>query len=398
MLNFQAEFVCELMQQRNYFYTDSVMAGIYIHIPYCRKACHYCNFHFSTTLHSKNEFLQCLLQEIAEQKNYLKGQQIDTIYFGGGTPSVLTEIELSQILNQIRTHFSLGDKIEYTLEANPDDLSKEYLRMLARQGINRLSIGVQSFFDEDLTFMNRSHSADQAKNVIEAAQQEGIKNLSVDLIFGFSLLSDEKLMYNLHQVIDRQVPHVSCYAMTVEPRTALAHMIQSKKVEDVNPEQSARQFELVSDTLQKAGYEHYEISNYGKPGLHALHNSNYWKGVSYLGLGPSAHSFNGLSRRWNVSNNQQYISRIHMNEIAYEEETLTRIQQVNELIMISLRMQSGIEVKKLKDLMTPEEWLQFEHHSDEFILQNKLIRDKNYLRLSSNGRLFADFIASELFL
>lgn len=397
-MNYQAEFVCDLMQQRNYFYTDSVMAGIYIHIPYCRKACHYCNFHFSTTLHSKNDFLQCLLQEIVEQKNYLKGQQIDTIYFGGGTPSVLTEIELSQILNQISTHFSVGDKIEYTLEANPDDLSQEYIRMLARQGINRLSIGVQSFFEEDLKFMNRSHSAGQAKNVIEAAQQEGITNLSVDLIFGYTLLSDEKLMYNLQQVIDRQVPHVSCYAMTVEPRTALAHMIQAKKVEDVNPEQSARQFELVSKTLTKAGYDHYEISNYGKPGLNALHNSNYWKGVSYLGLGPSAHSFNGLSRRWNVSNNQQYIHRIRKNEIPYEEEILTRVQQVNEFIMISLRLQTGIEVKKLKHLMTPQEWLQFEKLCDEFILQDKLVRDTNCVRLTSNGRLFADFIASELFL
>ncbi|HPI54031.1 MAG TPA: coproporphyrinogen-III oxidase family protein, partial [Chitinophagaceae bacterium] len=283
-------------------------------------------------------------------------------------------------------------------EANPDDLNKDYISMLARQGVNRLSIGVQSFFDEDLVFMNRSHTSNQAKNVIEMAQQEGISNLSVDLIFGYNLLSDEKLNANLQELIDRNVPHISCYAMTVEPRTALAHMIRTKQIQEVNPEQSARQFELVSQRLQEAGYEHYEISNYGKPGLHSVHNSNYWKGVSYLGLGPSAHSFDGVSRRWNVANNQHYIQRIGANEVTYEEEVLSRTQQVNECIMISLRLKEGIDSNKLKSLMTADEWIHFEHKCDEFILQKNIIRDNNFIQLTANGQLFADFIASELFL
>ena len=230
------------------------------------------------------------------------------------------------------------------------------------------------------------------------AQQAGISNLSVDLIFGYTLLSDEKLNDNLQELIKRNVPHISCYAMTVEPRTALAHLIRTKKIQDVNPEQSARQYEFVSQKLQQAGFEHYEISNYGKPGLHSVHNSNYWKGVAYLGLGPSAHSFDGASRRWNVANNQHYIQRIMANEVTYEEELLSKNQKVNECIMISLRLKEGIDRSKLKSLMTANEWIHFEYKCDEFILQNNMIRENNFIRLTSNGQLFADFIASELFL
>ena len=273
------------------------MAGIYIHIPFCRKACHYCNFHFSTLLKGKNDFTQALLKEIELQNNYLQNEAIQTIYFGGGTPSLLEKNELFEIMKQLIQHYNIHEKAEITLEANPDDIDKEKLQEWKEAGVNRLSIGIQSFFEEDLKWMNRAHNAEQARNCISLAQQTGFDNLSVDLIYGTPTLTDEKWRENIGIAVTMNIAHLSCYALTVEPGTALQKMITQRKKEDIDTEKQARHFLLLTDWLEQSGYEHYEISNFAKPGYRSRHNSSYWSGEKYLGFGPSAHSFSGQYRQ-----------------------------------------------------------------------------------------------------
>ena len=285
-------------------------AGIYIHIPFCRQACNYCNFHFSTSLKYKDELLASLKQELALRREYLQGREISTIYFGGGTPSLLTADEINDIFDTICRHYPVNKLAEFTLEANPDDLSASYVRSLTHTPVDRLSIGVQSFRDEDLRFMNRAHNAQQADYAIKAAQDAGITNLSIDLIYGTPGLTDAAWKDNLDKVRQLSIPHFSAYALTVEEKTALHHAIKAKKVRPLDPEQAAGQFVLMADFAAQNGYDHYEISNLGLPGMHGVHNTNYWKGVHYLGIGPAAHSFNGASRRWNVASNALYIKGI----------------------------------------------------------------------------------------
>ncbi|MBL7764880.1 MAG: radical SAM family heme chaperone HemW [Chitinophagaceae bacterium] len=374
------------------------MAGIYFHIPYCKKKCHYCNFHFSTSLETKNEVYSALLKELDLRKEFLGDQKVETIYFGGGTPSLFETHELDALLEKCHQQFEVSADAEITLEANPDDMSREKIKSLQQIGINRLSIGIQSFFEEDLIYMNRSHSALQAESCIQTAQDAGIDNLSIDLIFGFPQLTDEKWKHNLDNALSKGVPHLSCYAMTVEPRTALSSMIDKGKTQPVSSEQVAGQYEYLMERLSEAGFEHYEISSFAKPGYRAVHNSNYWKGVHYLGIGPSAHSFNGNSRQWNVANNILYARSISNNECPLEMEILTPSQQLNERIMIGLRTSDGINLLSIQNSISPKEWTIFSARLESYQKEGFCAIEKGSIKLTRKGKLFADQIASDLFL
>nr|WP_294902743.1 radical SAM family heme chaperone HemW [uncultured Lacibacter sp.] len=375
------------------------MAGIYIHIPFCRQACNYCNFHFSTSLHYKNDFTEALLKEIVlqSQNNYLNGQTIETIYFGGGTPSLLEINELQRILQQLQHHFTISPTAEITLEANPDDVHDEKLTGWLQLGINRLSIGIQSLFEEDLQWMNRAHTAEEAKQVISKARAAGFESFTVDLIYGTPGLTDEKWLYNINWVLQQNIHHISCYALTVEEKTPLDKLIRLHKKEDVDAEQQSRQFVLLMDRLQEAGFEHYEISNFAKPGYRSKHNSSYWKGTHYLGLGPSAHSFNGNSRQWNVANNQQYIQALKEERIPFELETLTQEQQLNEYIMTSLRLMEGCDLDYVTTHFGHALSQQLMAAAQAFTVKGLLIISNDHLVLTKAGKLFADSIASDLF-
>jgi len=373
------------------------MAGIYIHIPFCKQACHYCDFHFSTSFKHKKELLQALHQEIKLQKDYLQGEIVETVYLGGGTPSVLEVLEINFLLEEVFSNFSVKADAEITLEANPDDLNPQKILALKQTPINRFSIGVQSFFDEDLIWMNRAHRSNEAFYAIKEAQDAGFQNITVDLIYGYPLLTNEKWQYNLEQFFQLQIPHLSAYSMTVEPKTALASFIRKETQPEMNEEQSAAQFEFLMDEAEKHGFEHYEISNFCLPDKHSRHNSNYWKGVKYLGIGPSAHSFNGETRQWNVANNQQYLTVLNQNQIPFTLENLSNQDRVNEYIMTALRTSSGLDLDFAEQLQAKasEEILK---EANRFLSQNWLIKTNQLLTLSRQGKLYADHIAAELFL
>jgi oxygen-independent coproporphyrinogen III oxidase len=373
------------------------MAGIYIHIPFCKQACSYCNFHFSTSLKLKNDFVAALLKEMDLRKEYLQNELIETIYFGGGTPSMLADEDLQLIFQKLYSAFNISKDAEITLEANPDDINIEKLKAWKKNSINRLSIGIQSFFEEDLMWMNRAHNATQAFDCINAAQNEGFENMSVDLIYGTPGLTNEKWKKNVQRLIDLNIPHLSCYALTVEPKTALNKMIHEKKVSDINPEQQAEQFILLMNWLNEAGYEHYEISNFAKPGKRSKHNSSYWQQKKYLGLGPSSHSFNGESRQWNIANNALYIQSLINNNLSFEKEELTRVQKLNEYIMISLRTIEGCDLKYVKDKFGLRESNQLLINAEKYIQQKKIENINEKLRLTKEGKLLADGISAALF-
>jgi oxygen-independent coproporphyrinogen III oxidase len=377
------------------------LAGIYIHIPFCKQACHYCNFHFATSLHYKNELIATLLKEIELQKDFLTGDSVETIYFGGGTPSLCTKSETESIISAIRLFFPVAKETEITLEANPDDITEEKLLNWREVGINRLSIGVQSFFEEDLKWMNRAHSASQAVSSLQLALKY-FDNITIDLIYGTPQLTHSKWKQNIETVLSLNIPHLSCYALTVEPKTPLHKMIAQHKSEDINPDKQSEQFLLLMDWLSDAGYEHYEISNFAKPGWRSRHNSSYWsagsggQGKNYLGIGPSAHSFNGRERHWNIANNNTYIESINKGIVPFEKEVLTTVQQLNEYIMTSLRTIEGVqfEVLSLKFKVSKTNFLD---RAKKFIQNNFAEEKKGSLILTREGKLLADGIAAELF-
>jgi oxygen-independent coproporphyrinogen III oxidase len=380
------------------------MAGVYFHIPFCRQACHYCNFHFTTSLNRKNDFVTALLKEIELQSAYINGETIETVYFGGGTPSLLDQEELERIMGALRERLTLSPDAEITLEANPDDIAIPKLQGWRETGITRLSIGVQSFFEEDLRWMNRAHGAGQALDAVLLAQDQGFGNISVDLIYGGPTLPDDHWKRNVDQALRLGVPHLSCYALTVEPRTALDHLIRHKKIEPVDPESQARQFLLLMDWLGEAGYEQYEISNFALPGRRSRHNSSYWKGAAYLGLGPSAHSFNGSSRQWNIADNGRYIESLMAAGLPlFEKEDLTPDQQINEYIMISLRTLEGCDLTIVSDRFGEEEARDLDLRARRYINEGKMeLRDEGAkkaarLVLTREGKLLADGIAADLF-
>lgn len=374
------------------------MAGIYIHIPFCRQACHYCNFHFSTSLRSKNELVQALLKEMEMRKNYLKGESVSTIYFGGGTPSLLSDEELTSILNRIYSLFPVEPDAEITLEANPDDFEPGRVSRWKDQGINRLSIGIQSFLEQELQWMNRAHNSDQALGAIRIAQEEGISNLSIDLIYGTPTLDDRQWEETLKQAAALNIPHISSYALTVEPKTALEHMISKKSKADVDQDVQSRQFHIMTSILGQKGYEHYEISNFAQPFFRSRHNSSYWSGSNYLGLGPAAHSYDGASRQWNIANNALYIKNIGEGQLMMEKEELSGVHQLNEYLMTSLRTIEGIDLNKVSMLASPEDLQTIITEARKYSESGKLIVTGEKILLTEEGKFFADGIAASLFL
>ncbi len=372
------------------------MAGIYIHIPFCRQACHYCNFYFTTSPARRDELVDAIIREIELTRDYLSGEEIETIYYGGGTPTMLRTDQLRQITEAIYRAHPRVRLQELTIEANPDDLTAERVAELAALrsiGLDRLSIGVQSFHEADLIYMNRAHNAQEAVAAIHRVQEAGFQNLTIDLIYGTPTMSDEAWRSNIRQAFALGIPHISSYALTVEPKTYLDKNISTGRAVPVDEAQSARQFDILMEEMAAHGYDQYEISNFALPGHHAIHNTNYWRGKKYLGLGPSAHSYDGSSRRWNVANNNTYIKSIGEGKLPYEIEHLTAAQRANEYIMTSLRTMWGC------DLTRPE----VAAFRDQILRSLSDVAAEHYrlegdvLRLTQAGRHYADRIASDLF-
>lgn len=370
--------------------------GLYIHIPYCRKACHYCNFHFSTSLNNRDRFIEALLKEI-DLTPGKKIREITTVYFGGGTPSILFRTEIRAIVQELKSRFQILNSAEWTLEVNPDDLHEMKPEFWRELGFNRLSIGIQSFREEDLIWMNRSHTAQQAKDGIQLIQNAGFENFSIDLIYGIPGLSDEDWIKNILEAIELRAPHISAYALTVEPKTPLNHFVEKKQVPDIDQEQQARQFIILMDMLEGAGYEHYEISNFAKPGFRSKHNSSYWAGTPYFGLGPGSHSFDGDARYWNISNNNLYIESIRSGIIPFDKEELTETQHVNEYIMTSLRTMEGLDLQWVRKKWNDKYVAILETEAQKHIGRGLLTKNEQRLVLTKEGKLFADGISSDLF-
>jgi len=346
----------------------------------------------------KDQMLKALRNEIILRKNYLGVEKIETIYFGGGTPSLLNTNELQILIGQITDQFEVSSSAEVTIETNPDDLNPQYVRELRNTLINRFSIGVQSFYEEDLKWMNRAHTASEAQSSIKRVQDAGFENISTDLIYGFPLLSNAKWEFNIQQLVDYQVPHISSYSITVEPKTALASFINKGKQVNMDEGQSASQFLILIDQLAESGFEHYEISNFAKPDRYSRHNSNYWDGVNYLGIGPSAHSFDGESRQWNISNNSKYIHEIELKKIPAEKEILSTENRINEYIMTSLRTSKGMNLQFLSEKFGSDYSNEIYNGLESFLEKEWLNMNGQLVTLTRDGKLFADHIASELFL
>jgi oxygen-independent coproporphyrinogen-3 oxidase len=375
------------------------LAGIYIHIPFCKQACNYCNFHFSTSLRQQTVMMEAIGRELSLRRTYLKDEKINTIYIGGGTPSLLEAKQLTVLFEIIFKTYDVSTTAEITLEANPDDLSVAYLQMLKRDTpINRLSIGIQSFADNDLKYMNRAHNAQEARHCLENALTIGFQNLTVDLIYGTPTTSHAQWLTNLNTIFDYKIPHISCYALTVEPKTPLDKQIRLQKKIAVSDEHAATQFEVLMEQMAQKSYVHYEISNFAQAGWYSKHNANYWKGVSYLGVGPSAHSFDGASRQWNVANNHQYLNGIAIENLNFEKEILTINQQYNEYVMTALRTIWGIDIEIIELKYGFEKRCFFEKMVQFFIDNQNIIKNKNHYILSASGKFLADGIAAELFI
>ena len=368
------------------------MSGIYIHIPFCKQACHYCNFHFSTSLKYKAELVNAIVREIEMTTGYLSSAPLSGIYFGGGTPSLLNIEELTYIFQILRKKYKWAGNAEITLEANPDDIDLSKLKHWKALGINRLSIGIQSFFNEDLHWMNRAHSADEAEASIKLAQDAGLINITVDLIYGSPTTSDAMWAQNIDKALGYNIDHISSYCLTVEKGTALAHFVAKGKYPDIDQQKAANQFDMLIDTLCTNGYEHYEISNFARNKRYSVHNSSYWKGDPYLGVGPGAHSYNGLSRRWNVSNNMKYIKAIEKGILPFEEEVLSSIDRYNEYVITRLRTKWGIDHHAVPEGLS-------DHFSEKIAWaknEGYVYESENTIILTRKGKHFADMVSMEL--
>lgn len=372
------------------------MAGIYIHIPFCKQKCSYCDFHFSTNLQHKSNLIQAINKELEIRKDEISAP-LETIYFGGGTPSILSEIELESIFETIYKNYSTKNLKEITLEANPDDLNKEKLNFLKSTPINRFSIGVQSFFEEDLKLMNRAHNAQEAEASIKLAQDFGFENITIDLIYGSTTTTNEMWKQNLQKAIELNVPHISSYALTVEEKTILDHQIKKGITKPVDEDCQNEQFQLLVDTLTSNDFIQYEISNFGKEDYFSLHNSNYWKGIHYLGIGPSAYSYNGKARAWNIANNSKYIHAINENKLPQEIEVLNEVEQFNEMIMIGLRTIYGIDLNRINSEFSQPLVDSFLQEINQLINENLVENKENKIILKPEAKFFADGIASRLF-
>ncbi len=373
------------------------MAGLYLHIPFCKQACYYCDFHFSTQKDNKEALIDAMCKELVLQKKYLTDELVETIYFGGGTPSLLSESELGSLFDTINQNFIVKDNAEVTLEANPDDLTEQNLSLLKSMGINRLSIGVQSFDDSVLKFLNRVHSAKEAIHCIEEAQKAGINNISIDLIYAIPGQDLNLWKKNIEKAIAISPAHVSAYSLTIEEKTVFGRWQKTGKLHSESDETAATQMEILMQMLGNASYEHYEISNFCKPGFYSRHNSSYWKQKKYLGVGPSAHSYNGHSRQHNINNNTLYIEAIKQETIPFQLEILSRANKINEYLLTTLRTHWGSDLDYL--LKEHNHDLLNENHKEieSFLATGLLQQKENFLILTSKGKLLADKIASDLF-
>ncbi|HXB39536.1 MAG TPA: radical SAM family heme chaperone HemW [Bacteroidia bacterium] len=372
------------------------MSGLYIHIPFCRKACTYCDFHFSTNLEKQEQLVNAICKEIKERKNYLADKKLNSIYFGGGTPSILNVAEVKKILDSVYDYFEVDKSAEVTFELNPEDAEPKYLSEIRKTGVNRLSVGLQSFNNEELQWMNRVHTAQQSVDCIKIAKESGFENISIDLIYGSRFQNGKSWKSTLQKVFDLNVPHISSYNLTIEGKTKLHDQLQKKAEPEVDTELSSRLFDILMEEMQKHGYEHYEISNFCKPGFMAVHNSSYWKGAHYLGVGPAAHSYNGVSRRFNMKSNSGYLRAIEAGKNYWEEEILTEADKYNEYVLTRLRTNWGCDTDEIAEL--------FGHKYKEYFIRNLhqyetyISRNKNKITLNKKGKHFADGIASDLFL
>ncbi len=373
-----------------------IIAGIYIHIPFCKKACHYCDFHFSTSLAKKESMINTLCKELELRKNELDTDIIETIYFGGGTPSICSVEEINQLLNCVFSNYQVIKNPEITLEANPDDLTASKIKAFANTKINRLSIGVQSFFEEDLKLMNRAHNANEAYNSIKEAK-EHFKNISIDLIYGTPGMTNENWIKNLEKAISLNIPHISSYALTVEPNTALEKQIQKGTTAPVNDASAEAHYQILLTTMEANDYTNYEFSNFGKEGFFSQNNTGYWLGKKYIGIGPSAHSFNKKERSWNIANNILYIKSIEKGLIPNESETLSITNQYNEYIMTGLRTIWGVSLDKI----ATDYGVKYNTHIlnlSKKHIENKTLEIKNeHIHLTKKGKFLGDGIASDLF-
>ncbi|WP_435134667.1 radical SAM family heme chaperone HemW [Formosa sp. A9] len=372
------------------------MSGIYIHIPFCKQACFYCDFHFSTNLKKKDELIAALKSELEIRKNELLNQTVNTIYFGGGTPSVLSTEEINDIIDSVYKHYRVVSQPEITLEANPDDLSNEKLIALSNSKINRLSIGVQSFYEADLKLMNRAHNAQQAQACLQEAAKY-FDNISVDLIYGIPGASNVQWLNNIQRVLDYNIPHISCYALTVEPKTALESLIEKGKIANIDEAKAQEQFFMLIEQLTAAGFIHYELSNFGKEGYFSQNNSAYWQGKTYIGIGPSAHSYNGVSRSWNVSNNTKYIKAIQDNILPKTEEILSETDTYNEYVMTGLRTIWGVDLNVLETNFSPVYKSYILEQADKYFKEELLYIEDDKLKVTPKGKFLSDGIASHLF-
>ncbi|MDD2985381.1 radical SAM family heme chaperone HemW [Flavobacterium sp.] len=381
------------------------MSGIYIHIPFCKQACHYCDFHFSTSMKKKDEMILALAKEIALRKNEAEFDTIETIYFGGGTPSTLTIVDLRLLIDEVYANYKVVDNPEITLEANPDDLTsdlsfqekKNRFEELKAIGINRLSIGIQSFFEDDLKMMNRAHNANEAKKCLEEASTY-FDNISLDLIYGIPGMSNEKWIQNIETALSFDIPHISSYALTVEPKTALHSFIQKGIIAAPEDEVAQEHFEILVEKLEEAGFIHYELSNFGKENYFSKNNSSYWLGKKYLGIGPSAHSYDGKIRGWNVSNNALYLKAIQEGKLPLETETLSTTDRYNEYVMTGLRTIWGISLERIKTEFGQNYLDYLNQQAAKYIEDHLLFVDENILRTTRKGKFLSDGIASDLFL
>ncbi len=372
------------------------MSGIYIHIPFCKQACHYCDFHFSTSMKKKEEMVLAIAKEIQMRKSEFEDEDVETIYFGGGTPSVLTSEEINFLIAAVYSNYSVIENPEITLEANPDDLSSERIIELSKSKINRLSIGIQSFFEEDLQLMNRAHNSAEAKKCLEEATKY-FNNISLDLIYGIPRMSNEKWKQNIETALSFGIPHISSYALTVEPKTALNKLIQTGKIAAPKDEVAQEHFAILVETLEANDFIHYELSNFGKENYFSKNNSAYWLGKKYIGIGPSAHSYDGVSRSWNVSNNSLYLKSIKEDKLPNEIEILSTADRYNEYVMTGLRTIWGVSLDRIKTEFGDEYLDYLNKQVQKFLNDDLVFIENNILKPTPKGKFLTDGIASDLF-
>jgi oxygen-independent coproporphyrinogen III oxidase len=373
------------------------MAGIYFHIPWCRKVCIYCDFHFSVSMRNKSALLDCMIREMELQKDYLDDESIESVYFGGGTPSVLSPGDINRIIDHIPRFFNISNRPEVTLEANPDDMSLTYLAELKSSGINRLSIGIQSFFDDDLEWMNRRHDRNGSLNSIEFSKKAGFGNISIDLIYGLPEMSMEKWMDNLNAAFKSKVQHISAYHLTLEDKTVYSWKVKKGLLREPDETAGMEQFKMLMDLAGKEGFIHYEISNFCLPGFQSRHNSSYWQQKPYLGIGPSANSFNRTSRQWNIRNNNKYIEEISNGRVPCTNEQLGPNELYNEYILTSLRTMWGVDINRIREDFGPDLYDTFIDRSRKFLEDGRLEQNGNRITISDKAKFFADGIISDFF-